>query len=124
MAGSFRVSTTIKFESSLKSIESDRIDKMADADAAPDLDVDDVGSQPEEEVEDDTEFELGVNNIPGIKPEMKRLYALHPELIIDYTETLMNRIPLKVVQPSDSKPDPHHTTSHLYPPSRSGGTGD
>ena len=83
---------------------------MADADAAPDLDVDDVGSQPEEEVEDDTEFELGVNNIPGIKPELKRLYSQHPELIVDYKETLMNRILLKVVQPSDTKPDPYHTT--------------
>jgi DNA-directed RNA polymerase subunit K/omega len=73
-------------------------------DAAPeDLEFGDVEEGLDEEHEDDTEMDLGTANIPGIKPEMKRLYALHPELIIDYTETLMNRIPLKVVQPSDSK---------------------
>jgi len=110
LTGSFRISTTIKFESSLKSIESDRIDKMAEDAAPEDLEFGDVEEGLDEEHEDDTEMDLGIANIPGIKPEMKRLYALHPELIIDYTETLMNRIPLKIVQPSDSKPDPHHTT--------------
>ena len=82
---------------------------MAD-DAPPDIDVDDVGSQVGEEEEDDTEFEFGSAEIPGIKPELKRLYSQHPELIVDYKETLMNRIPLKVIQPSDTKPDPLHTT--------------
>ena len=99
----------LKFESSLKSIEIDRIDKMGD-DAPEDLDFGDVEEGPDEELEDDTELEFGVANIPGIKPELKKLYGNHPELIIDYTESLINRIPLKVVQPSDNKPDPQHTT--------------
>jgi len=79
-------------------------------DAPEDIDFGEAEEGLVEELEDDTELEFGVANIPGIKPELKKLYAQHPELIVDYTETLMNRIPLKVVQPSDTKPDPHHTT--------------
>jgi len=75
-----------------------------------DLESGDAGEQIAEEEEDDTEFEMGIANIPGIKQELKKLYAQHPELIIDYTETLINRIPLSVVQPSNSKPDTYHTT--------------
>jgi DNA-directed RNA polymerase I, II, and III subunit RPABC2 len=78
-----------------------------------DIDIDNPDDAVNEETDDNndiTEFELGTANIPGIKRELKRLYALHPELIIDYKETLKNRIPLSVVQPSMSNSDPLHTT--------------
>lgn len=76
--------------------------------------ADDLGHEDvdvaDEEYEDDTEFELGDSSVPGIKPELKKLYAQHPELIIDYVESIAHRIPLKVVQPTDTKPDENHTT--------------
>ena len=78
-----------------------------------DIDIDNPDDAVNEETDDNndiTEFELGTANIPGIKRELKRLYALHPELIIDYKETLKNRIPLSVIQPSTSNSDPLHTT--------------
>jgi len=92
----------------LKPIYLGRIDNMADD--APDLDEYDADDQFDEDIEDTTEFEIGVANVPGIKPELKKLYALHPELIVDYKETIINRIPLTVIQPSDSKPDEYHMT--------------
>jgi DNA-directed RNA polymerases I, II, and III subunit RPABC2 len=59
---------------------------------------------------DDTEFDFGTIELPGIKPELKRLYAQHPELIVDYIESVLNKVPLKVVQPTDTKPDENHKT--------------
>lgn len=53
-----------------------------------------------------------VNEIPGIKPELRRLYAQHPELLVDYIETILPRTSLTVAQPSN-KPetvDKNHTT--------------
>jgi DNA-directed RNA polymerase I, II, and III subunit RPABC2 len=81
---------------------------MADEDELGFDDVDVV--EGEDEIEDTTEVEIAVANIPGIKQELKKLYSLHPELIIDYAEALKSRIPLAVIQPSDNKPDPQHTT--------------
>jgi DNA-directed RNA polymerase I, II, and III subunit RPABC2 len=78
--------------------------------AEEDLDYGDANDVLGEEEEDDTTFDLGVASIPGIAQELKKLYSQHPELIIDYTEALVNRIPLTVVQPSVAKPDEHHTT--------------
>lgn len=63
-----------------------------------------------DEIEDNTELDLGMADIAGVNKEVKKLYAQHPELVIDYKESIMNRIPLKVIQPSDSKPDENHTT--------------
>jgi len=76
-----------------------------------DDEFDDAGSDAgvDEQV-DDTEFDFGTVEIPGIKPELKKLYAQHPELIVDYLETVLNKIPLKVVQPTDTKPDENHKT--------------
>ena len=76
-----------------------------------DDEIDDAGSDAgiDEQV-DDTEFDFGTVEIPGIKPELKKLYAQHPELIVDYLETVLNKIPLKVVQPTDTKPDENHKT--------------
>ena len=99
-----------KIRTSLKSTERDRIVRMAENE---DIDIDNPDDAVNEETDDNndiTEFELGTANIPGIKRELKRLYALHPELIIDYKETLKNRIPLSVIQPSTSNSDPLHTT--------------
>ena len=63
-----------------------------------------------EEQVDDSEFDFGTIEIPGIKPELKKLYAIHPELIVDYIESILNKVPLKVVQPTDTKPDENHKT--------------
>jgi len=76
---------------------------------ADDLDLDDIEEGEVEEV-DDTELDFGSAEISGINKEVKKLYAQHPELIIDYEEAILNRLPLKVVQPTDSKPDENHTT--------------
>jgi DNA-directed RNA polymerase I, II, and III subunit RPABC2 len=46
----------------------------------------------------------------GIRPELRKLYSQHPELIIDYANTIEKRLPLRVVPPSDEKGDAHHTT--------------
>jgi len=99
-----RSSQKQKFERP-KSFHPDRIDTME----GEDLGYDDVEGIDQEE-EDDTGFDLGVANIPGIAQELKKIYSQHPELIVDYIETIVNRIPLAVAQPSASKPDEHHTT--------------
>ena len=57
----------------------------------------------EEEAYDVIEF-------TGIKPELRKLYAQHPELIVDYIETVLQKVPLKVAQPTDTSPDANHTT--------------
>jgi len=73
----------------------------------------------EEEIEfeggEEVDFEQEVDDtatldLPGIKPELRKLYTQHPELIIDYIETVRQRVPLKVVQPTDTSPDANHTT--------------
>jgi DNA-directed RNA polymerase I, II, and III subunit RPABC2 len=76
-----------------------------------DEEFDDAGSDVgvDEQV-DETEFDFGTVEVPGIKPELKKLYAQHPELIVDYIETILNKIPLKVVQPTDTTPDENHKT--------------
>jgi len=91
----------------LKSFDWDRIDKMADDELDFDDGQEDLGV---DEIEDNTELDLGMADIAGVNKEVKKLYAQHPELVIDYKESIMNRIPLKVVQPSNSKPDENHTT--------------
>ena len=48
--------------------------------------------------------------IPGLRPELKKLYQQHPELIVDYIESVVLKIPLKVVQPTDTMPDENHKT--------------
>jgi DNA-directed RNA polymerase I, II, and III subunit RPABC2 len=72
--------------------------------------VEDAGSEGGEEEVDESEYDFGTVELPGIKPELKRLYAQHPELIVDYIETVLNKIPLKVIQPTDKKPDENHKT--------------
>lgn len=85
-------------------------------------DYDTYGQDGEENMEDvlesfaeidavDEAGAVGVGlDIPGIKPELRRLYAQHPELIVDYIESIMSRVPLKVAQPTDTSPDDNHTT--------------
>lgn len=54
-------------------------------------------------------------DLPGIKPELRRLYAQHPELIVDYIEKILPRIPLKVAQPSDKAEDTIDKNHTTYP---------
>jgi DNA-directed RNA polymerase subunit K/omega len=66
----------------------------------------------DEIIEDDT-AEVAVSAaaaIPGLRPELKKLYQQHPELIVDYIESVILKIPLKVVQPTDTMPDENHKT--------------
>ena len=63
-----------------------------------------------EETFEDESYDMGTADIPGIKPELRKLYAAHPELIVDYMETVLQKVPLKVVQPTDKSPDANHTT--------------
>jgi DNA-directed RNA polymerase I, II, and III subunit RPABC2 len=60
----------------------------------------------EQEFQDD-EIDLVSLDIPGIKPELRKLYAQHPELIIDYIETVSLKVKLKEAQPTT---DENHKT--------------
>jgi len=75
------------------------------ADAEEEIDFEGIEEEFEEGVDDTVTLDL-----PGIKPELRKLYTQHPELIIDYIETVLQRVPLKVVQPTDSSPDANHIT--------------
>jgi len=77
-------------------------------------DSDNEGGDYEAEFEEDV-LEFASIDLPGIKPELRKLYAQHPELIVDYIETVLQKTPLKFVQPggrdpSDAHYDKHHTT--------------
>jgi len=65
----------------------------------------------EGEFEED-EVDLTPLDLPGIRPELRKLYALHPELIIDYIETVRQKMDLKTVQPTADGPsvDVYHRT--------------
>jgi DNA-directed RNA polymerase subunit K/omega len=54
--------------------------------------------------------ETSESTTAGIRPELRKLYGQHPELIVDYANTVEKKLPLRVLPPSDSKSDPHHTT--------------
>jgi len=56
------------------------------------------------------EEEVGGEDLPGIKPELRKLYNQHPELIVDYIETVLPRLPLTTVTPTEASPDANHTT--------------
>jgi len=66
----------------------------------------------DEIIEDDTAETTAAAAIaiPGLRPELKKLYQQHPELIVDYIESVVLKIPLKVVQPTDTMPDENHKT--------------
>jgi len=64
------------------------------------------------------EEELGVAEIdlPGIKPELRKLYGYHPELLVDYIETVLTKVPLKFAQPSKNPSNPNYDSQHkTYP---------
>ena len=62
------------------------------------------------------ELELATIDIPGIKPELRKLYAQHPELIVDYIETILANVPLKNAQPSNDPESPQYDAKHTtYP---------
>ena len=78
-------------------------------------DSDNEGEDFEGAFEED-EIDLTTIDIPGIKPELRRLYALHPELIVDYIENVLQKVPLKSVQPSNDKTNPNYDEHHkTYP---------
>jgi DNA-directed RNA polymerase subunit K/omega len=54
--------------------------------------------------------ETSESSVAGIRPELRKLYSQHPELIVDYANTVEKKLPLRAVPPTDEKPDPHHTT--------------
>jgi DNA-directed RNA polymerase subunit K/omega len=87
---------------------------MADEDVGVDAEnelVDDLDAL-EEIIEDDTveTAAAAAITIPGLRPELKKLYQQHPELIVDYIESVVLKIQLKVVQPTDTMPDENHKT--------------
>jgi DNA-directed RNA polymerase I, II, and III subunit RPABC2 len=55
----------------------------------------------DEEIED---------NVPDVKPELKKLYQQHPECTLDYIESIIPKIPLKIVPPGGEKADSNHRT--------------
>jgi DNA-directed RNA polymerase I, II, and III subunit RPABC2 len=65
----------------------------------------------EGEFEED-EVDLTPLDLPGIRPELRKLYAQHPELIVDYIETVLQKVDLKTVQPTTDGPsvDAQHRT--------------
>jgi DNA-directed RNA polymerase I, II, and III subunit RPABC2 len=79
-------------------------------------DMEDVMDAFDELIDGEGLGEALVDSIPGLKPELRKLYTQHPELIIDYLETVVNKIPLKVVEPTDTKPDENHTTYPFLTP--------
>lgn len=74
------------------------------------------GAGLDEEVEDVMETleqmtgETSDSTVAGIRPELRKLYGQHPELIVDYANTIEKKLPLRVLPPSSEKPDPTHTT--------------
>jgi DNA-directed RNA polymerase subunit K/omega len=49
--------------------------------------------------------------IAGVRPELQKLYRQHPELIIDYKETVATKLPVTSLLASDSDAgDPKHLT--------------
>ena len=78
-------------------------------------DSDNESGDFEAEFEQD-EIDLTTIDIPGIKPELRRLYAQHPELIVDYIETVLQKVPLKSAQPSGNKDNVNYDGQHkTYP---------
>jgi DNA-directed RNA polymerase I, II, and III subunit RPABC2 len=69
----------------------------------------DFGAQEEEF---DTEFPLEDEAAPAatIRPELKRLYQQHPECVLEYVESVIPKLPLKVNPPSRDNPDSNHKT--------------
>jgi DNA-directed RNA polymerase I, II, and III subunit RPABC2 len=69
-----------------------------------------------EAMEADDELNLATIDLPGIKPELRKLYAQHPELIVDYIETILANVPLKTAQPSTNPESANFDTKHTtYP---------
>lgn len=65
----------------------------------------------EQEADFEAEFPLEEEtSTPAIRPELKRLYQQHPECLLEYVETLLPKVTLKVSPPSKDNPDPAHKT--------------
>jgi DNA-directed RNA polymerase I, II, and III subunit RPABC2 len=55
-------------------------------------------------------LEEGVDSKADVKPELKRLYQQHPECTLDYVESVVPKISLKVSPPGGNKVDSNHRT--------------
>ena len=76
----------------------------------------DQGDYELDALEADDELDLATIDLPGIKPELRKLYAQHPELIVDYIETILANVPLKNAQPSTNPENPNYDAKHItYP---------
>jgi DNA-directed RNA polymerase subunit K/omega len=64
-----------------------------------------------EEIAEEEFFPEAGAEIAGVRPELQKLYRQHPELIIDYKETVATKLPLTSVLASASDAgDPKHRT--------------
>jgi len=74
----------------------------------------DVGLEYEdaEWEEEFTDAKLQEEEAPGldIKPELRRLYAAHPECNLDYVEQVIPKVHLQIVPPGGVKADNNHRT--------------
>jgi DNA-directed RNA polymerase subunit K/omega len=75
----------------------------------------DAGDFEADAFEDD-ELAIAEIDLPGIKPELRKLYASHPELLVDYIETILSKVPLKFAQPSKNPANLNYDENHTtYP---------
>lgn len=51
-----------------------------------------------------------VNDNSDMRPELKKLYQQHPECILDYIESVVPKLDLKVQPPGGNKTDEYHKT--------------
>ncbi len=79
------------------------------------MDIDEIN---ENGLDFDEEFDEEFDNsniledeiVSEIKPELKKLYQQHPECILDYVETVIPKIDLKIIPPGGEKADSNHRT--------------
>lgn len=78
--------------------------------------VNDLGMDMDEEFYEE-EFDNEVAGLDeaadskaDVKPELKRLYQQHPECTLDYVESVIPKISLKVAPPGGDKIDSNHRT--------------
>jgi DNA-directed RNA polymerase I, II, and III subunit RPABC2 len=69
------------------------------------------GAEGEELVAEEEFFPEAGAEIAGVRPELQKLYRQHPELIIDYKETVAAKLPLtSVLASATDVGDPRHRT--------------
>lgn len=79
------------------------------------MDSDDIiesGGDIDASVFYDKEFDTLIETADesNIKPELKKIYQQHPECILDYVESVVPKIPLKIIGGTGDSIDPNHVT--------------